>query len=80
MNEKKGRRGFLRLLVAAGDGIGLIPAVKAQTLLEKKEKVRMLTADGKIVEVEQTALKSAGSAPASNQDVMNWMKTTPKNM
>jgi hypothetical protein len=79
MNEKKGRRGFLRLLVAAGAGIGLISTVKAQSLLEKKEKVRMLTPDGKIVEVEQSALKGATAAPASNQEVKDWMKTTPNN-
>ena len=78
MNQKKNRRGFLRLLATAGAGIGLIPAVKAQALLEQKEKVRMLTADGKIVEVEQSAVKPAAAAPASNQDVMNWMKSHPK--
>ncbi len=45
----------------------------------KKEMVKMLTADGKIVEVERSVVEAASQKQkASNQDIYEWMNNPSK--
>ncbi len=45
----------------------------------KKEMVKMLTADGKIVEVEKSVVDAASQKQkASNQDIYQWMNNPSK--
>ncbi|MBI5858222.1 MAG: hypothetical protein HZB42_11325 [Sphingobacteriales bacterium] len=47
---------------------------------EKKEKIKMLTADGKLVEVDKTAFEQVSKKKkASNKEVYDWMKNPSKN-
>jgi hypothetical protein len=53
------------------------------SLADKKkpaaEMVKMLTPDGKLVEVEKALLeKTTGKQKASNQEIYNWMKNPSK--
>jgi hypothetical protein len=44
-----------------------------------KEKVKMLTADGKLVEVEKRILDAiAGKQKATNKEIYDWMKNPSK--
>ncbi|MGZ5221629.1 MAG: hypothetical protein ACXWC7_16190 [Chitinophagaceae bacterium] len=45
----------------------------------KKEKVKMLTADGKLVEVDKAHLDEAIKQKASNKDILQWMNNPSKN-
>ena len=46
---------------------------------EKPEKVKMLTADGKLVEVDKAILeKAVKNKKASNKDIYTWMKNPSK--
>ena len=59
----KSRRDFFSLLVS-----------KKET-----EKIKMLTPDGKLVEVDKDVLdKITGNKKASNEDIFNWMKNPSK--
>ncbi len=40
---------------------------------EKKEMVKMLTADGKLVEVDKKVLEAAAKKNATNNDIREWM-------
>lgn len=63
----KSRRWFLSLLKPAG--------TKATT----KEMVKMLTADGKLVEIEKSVLVAiATKKQSSKQDIYNWMQNPSK--
>lgn len=45
----------------------------------KPEKVKMLTPDGKLVEVDKDVLdKITGKQKASNEDILNWMENPSK--
>ena len=45
----------------------------------KKEMVKMLTADGKVVEIEKTVLEAASKKQkASNQAIYQWMDNPSK--
>lgn len=45
----------------------------------KNEKVKMLTPDGKLVEVDKDVLdKITGRKKASNEDILNWMDNPSK--
>lgn len=45
----------------------------------KSEKVKMLTPDGKLVEVDKDVLdKITGSKKASNEDIYKWMENPSK--
>lgn len=44
----------------------------------KKEKVKMLTADGKLVEVDKTHLDEAIKQKASNKEIIQWMNNPSK--
>ncbi len=46
---------------------------------EKKEMIKMLTADGKLVEVEKSVLEAATKKQkASNKEIYQWMKNPSK--
>jgi hypothetical protein len=66
-SENNSRRWFLSLFVPADQ--------KA----EKPEMVKMLTPDGKLVEVEKSVLDAATkNKKATNQDIYKWMKNPSK--
>ena len=70
---KNTRREFLGTGVAAGAGIAL--GVAAGNLLkeQRSETVKMMTADGQLVEVEKRFLPKKVGKPVSNKELKNWM-------
>ena len=44
-----------------------------------KEKVKMLTADGKLVEVDKAVLDAASKQKVNNKEILQWMKNPSKN-
>jgi hypothetical protein len=45
----------------------------------KKEMVKMLTADGKVVEIEKSVLEAAATKQkASNKEIYEWMNNPSK--
>lgn len=44
----------------------------------KKEKVKMLTADGKLVEVDKAVLDAATKQKVTNKEILDWMKNPSK--
>jgi hypothetical protein len=64
-SSKKSRRSFLSLGFSK-------PEAQA-------EKVKMLTADGKLVEVDKSVLKAIDkNQKASNREILEWMKNPSK--
>jgi len=64
--DQQSRRGFLNALFNSGK--------KQHT-----EMVKMLTPDGKLVEVPRSAVDAAASkTKASNQEILSWMKNPSK--
>jgi hypothetical protein len=45
----------------------------------KKEKVKMLTADGKLVEIDKSILDAATKKKVNNKEILQWMKNPSKN-
>ena len=74
------RRKFLKIFLAVSAGVGFFSQLKARPKAAKGEKVKMLTPDGRIVEIEKSCLKrTAPVAPATNKEVMEWMQTNNQN-
>ena len=48
-------------------------------LNSRKEKVKMLTADGKLVEIDKAALDAASKQKVNNKEILQWMKNPSKN-
>ena len=48
-------------------------------LNSKKEKVKMLTADGKLVEIDKDVLDAASKQKVSNKEILKWMNNPSKN-
>ena len=48
-------------------------------LNSKKEKVKMLTADGKLVEVDKAVLDAASKQKVNNKEILQWMNNPSKN-
>jgi len=44
-----------------------------------KEKVKMLTADGKLVEIDKDVLDAAAGQKVNNKEILQWMKNPSKN-
>lgn len=44
-----------------------------------KEKVKMLTADGKLVEIDKEVLEAANKQKVNNKEILQWMKNPSKN-
>lgn len=78
-NKKSSRRAFLESGITGGIGVAL--GLAAGKLLEgpepeKPEMVRMLTADGSLVEVEKQRIPVMCGKPiaVSNQELKEWME------
>jgi hypothetical protein len=73
-NNKKGRtrRSFLSLFLNG--------SVNASTEKNNNpEKVKMLTADGKLVEIDQSVLDAASKKQrSSNKEIYDWMQNPSK--
>ncbi len=48
-------------------------------LKPKQEKVKMLTADGKLVEIDKDVLDAATKQKVNNKEILQWMKNPSKN-
>jgi len=74
-NKTLNRRRFINEVLATGTVTGLITQVSGNpTSPANKNKVKMLTADGKLVEVDQSVLeKMTGSKKASDKEIFEWM-------
>jgi len=44
-----------------------------------KEKVKMLTADGKLVEVDKVVFDAASKQKVNNKEILQWMNNPSKN-
>lgn len=66
------RRRFLSLSLVAGAGM-LAGKANAQPLTDTGETVKMLTPDGKLVEVDKGAMANATKKPATKNDVLGWI-------
>jgi hypothetical protein len=67
-NSNKSRRWFLSLFVNSNED-------KAPS-----EKIKMLTADGKLVEVDKTVYEAASRQKADNKMILDWMKNPSKDL
>ncbi len=78
--ESQGKRNFLKIALTAS------AAMVAGILIPKKilqttgpEKIKFLTADGKLVEIDPSKIKSKPAEKASEKDIRNWMQTDKTN-
>lgn len=67
-NNDKSRRWFLSLFVNSSDKNA------------SPEKVKMLTADGKLVEVDKAVYEKASRQKADNKMILDWMKNPSKDL
>jgi hypothetical protein len=75
MKKDNPRRSFLKSAVAFGAGIGLFSLFGKKAKAQTSEKVKMLTPDGKLVEIDRSQIeKEVTPGRASNKEVMDWMK------
>ena len=71
--EDKSRRWFLSFFLSGNEDTA---SAKNQG---KTEKVKMLTAEGKIVEVDKNIVEKASkNQKASNKEILTWMKNPSK--
>ena len=76
---RNSRRKFLSLGLLGG-AVLIAPDTTAQESDKKDgETIKMLTPDGKLVEVSKTVIAQTKSRQkASNADILKWMKTANK--
>jgi hypothetical protein len=72
-DNKKQRRSFLKSLFTLGAGAGLIAVTGGKAKAEATEKVKMLTPDGKLVEIDRSQIENESPERASNHEVKQWM-------
>ena len=79
MNDNKNkRRGFLKAALAAVATIGLASVAKKSFKKTESKKTKMLTPDGRLVEVDESVISKAEATKlrASNKELKEWMKTS----
>ena len=76
-NNKKQRRNFLKGALALLAGIGLVKFSQRGCRKTENKKIKMLTPDGKLVEVDESVISKLASVEqrASNEEVQKWMNT-----
>ncbi|MES1181510.1 MAG: hypothetical protein ABUL44_01820 [Flavobacterium sp.] len=74
----KPRRGFLKWTAAALAIVGIAVATKQKVGKTESKKIKMLTPDGRLVEVDEAAVTNATSHElrATNKEIQQWMKTS----
>lgn len=74
--KENNRRGFIKSIMTLAGTVGLISTVKGSTTSEKPEMVKMLTPDGRLVEIEKSKIEKGTTAGyASNTEVREWMNS-----
>lgn len=77
---KKKRRDFITIILAAGASIGLLSSFNKSSKNKNTEKIKMLTTDGKLVEIDKSMIeKEITTSRASNKEVLEWMNSEPGN-
>ena len=71
--KKQDRRQILNMGIAAGVGLTLGGIGGAVIKAYGKEKVRLITADGKVFEIEKRHLPRALKGKLSNEELSQWM-------
>lgn len=72
-HKNHSRRKFLSLTLLAGAGLVTGDAT-AQPITESGEKIKMLTQDGKLVEVDKALLPQSSTInQATKKDVLTWI-------
>jgi hypothetical protein len=73
-DKSLGRRKFLRFGLGFMAGVGLFSAAGGIKKLSESKKIKMLTPDGKLVEVDASKIeKEIVSGKASNEELQRWM-------
>ena len=79
--ENSSRRKFLSFGLLSGAGLVTQKVEAMAPGLVDDEKVKMLTADGKLVEVSKSLIQqSSNGEKAKNKDILNWSDTAKKSM
>jgi hypothetical protein len=78
-DNSNNRRKFLSLGLLGGAGLLSQKAAAMMPIEPEAEKVKMLTPDGKLVEVDQRVLDQvAEKTKAANTDIFDWATTQYK--
>ena len=73
-SKKSNRRNFISSVLAAGAATGLTLPVITKSKSKSGDKIKMLTADGKLVEVDRSVIeKATASKRATDKEVFEWM-------
>ena len=76
--KKNSRRNFLKTALIAGAAAGLVSPFK-NSKKNSSEKIKMLTPDGKLVEINKSAIKKEIiSTRATDNEVLEWMNSKNK--
>lgn len=77
-DDKQKRSYFLKTTIGVIATAGLAVVSKKTLQNSGSKKIKMLTPDGKLVEVDESIVAKAGSNQqrASNKEVQEWMKTS----
>ena len=79
--ESSSRRKFLSFGLLSGAGLVTQKVEAMAPGLVDDEKVTMLTADGKLVEVSKSLIEQSSSKKKTkNKDILNWSDTAKKSM
>ncbi len=79
--ENSSRRKFLSFGLLSGAALVTQKVEAMAPGLADDEKVTMLTADGKLVEVSKSLIEQSSSREkAKNKDILNWSDTAKKSM
>jgi hypothetical protein len=73
-DDKKQRRSFLKSMFTLGAGLGLLSVAGKTAKAETAgEKIKLLTPDGKLVEIDRAQVEKESTERASNAEVIHWM-------
>lgn len=79
VKDNSSRRRFLSLGLLGGAGLLTQKAEAMTSLPEDDEKIQMLTADGKLVEVSKRIFEQSETrGKVRNQDILNWSESAHK--
>lgn len=72
--KKYNRRIFINSIIATGAAAAVITPLVPDLKPKNGDKIKMLTPDGKLVEVDRSVIeKATGSKKATGQEVFEWM-------